>query len=403
MTSFIISAEGIDIQDIFTSNRESLNLYISSLKLENVQSKSVFKMKCKITLNLLSIDMIKLDQKKLIKKKPILCMLRNPEYLSSIFRNFLDTTTDISIINIFQTLYISYDLKWLDTGCFYSDIQYPVNDGYSDEFISTRRNKIKKECKLHFGTLMPNIITEKDIEYVAQRYFHYFLPHIKNNIEFSLTKACKLTTGKTKTIYNSKKSITTISINTNLIISSIKDSAQNAHVATCYSEKILTLDEDSFEETNEEIKEEIKEENIFKPIYNVCGIEVFDRISALQIILEHELCHYLIDSTRLRIINEGNKIYNEHGDFYKQVVYSYFRHTQITHKLTHNASSELINKITIGSKVKFLKKEKFRGSEDPDSFLVGIIKKINPKNYKILIDDQEELYVDPSLIVFIKS
>lgn len=105
------------------------------------------------------------------------------------------------------------------------------------------------------------------------------------------------------------------------------------------------------------------------------GLFVTDRISALQLILEHELVHMYIS---LQSQKTGKK-YPSHGKFFRTLVYDLFGHTDVRHSLLNGDASNNMTKqdCYIGMTVQFtLKNKKVKGK----------IIKLNPKRAKVQIN-----------------
>lgn len=345
--------DGVDIQDIFLLDENNLQEYILNLgdlsqSVDLSESKTHIKIVCSLVLELLRTDQIKLYQKKIVDSKPIKCLLRNPHYLEIL----LQRISNPRIIDVFQTILTSYELGWMKIGCTYPDVVYPMREEYDEKFIQYSRAKIHKVCEERFCTLMPELITDDDLEFVSKQYFCRFIPHMINDIHFRVDRLRGGSTGKTKTTSTPKKSLTSITIDTRLITETIKEDSLYSHT--------------------------------------VNGFEVKDRISALLIILEHELCHFIVDSSKLRIINKGNKSFTEHGEFYRQVAKSFFGHAEYTHRLNSPINIDIIKNIEIDSTVEFLapKNEK----------LVGKVVNIGRTRYTVSCEENN-YSVDPSNIV----
>ncbi|MBU5675128.1 hypothetical protein KQI88_01690 [Alkaliphilus sp. MSJ-5] len=109
----------------------------------------------------------------------------------------------------------------------------------------------------------------------------------------------------------------------------------------------------------------------------VCGIETNNGLEALQLVLEHEICHAI----------EYLYFYKSscRGDRFKTIANNLFGHTNSYHQLPTN--KELAMKkfdLSIGDKISFI----FKGKK-----LKGIIYRIN-KRATIMVQDKNGQYVD---------
>lgn len=239
-------------------------------------------------------DNLFLNDKKLVGKRVIWSMLTHTDYLNNIL---CDIGEIKSITLVLKTLASAYAIGYLNPGCIVPDASaFPIKDNYSHDFIQQYRDIIHGELVLrNMGSLNLIEVTKDDLEFTSDLYFKYFITNIQNAVEYEIANRCYVSAGKTKTKYGRNTTSTKISISNKVI------SISNASVET--------------------------------PL-TVNGITCTDSIYVFLLVLEHELCHFIVDSTRLRLL--GTKVYTEHGEFFKQVARSFFGHTATMHQLFHN-------------------------------------------------------------------
>lgn len=329
----LVPKKGYSLYNIFNSTDEEidsmLKLY-SKCRISKTRIKSV----CYLVIYLYHKNQIIIEHRRIIDNELIYSMLSHPSYIQYLLEG-IDNRKNI--LTIFRTLISSFELGWMSPGCVYPEIKYPVTRRYNDHFITKYRNKIYRAMIDRLDSNNPKTITVSDIEYMSDLYFKYFIPHKRNKAIYEISTKCKKSTGKTDAKYTTHSCVITIRIGITAIF-------------------------EKFNGDNVEIE--------------IDGIPVNNRLSAIQITLEHELCHYLIDNTRIRL-NNKDKIYDEHGKFFKQLSNAYFGHTKTFHKLHEKKIDYSLYKID--QPVTFMLE---------DEEVEGTIIKINKRNLKIEYNDE---------------
>lgn len=111
----------------------------------------------------------------------------------------------------------------------------------------------------------------------------------------------------------------------------------------------------------------------------VNGLNVRDRIEALQVVLEHEMVHmYMVlkDYSGKIKSGKGKMYYSSHGKLFQELVKRFFLHTDYRHLLTNGESTGHLTKerCTVNQKVYF---------KNGINKIYGIVIKCNPKKAKI--------------------
>ena len=130
------------------------------------------------------------------------------------------------------------------------------------------------------------------------------------------------------------------------------------------------------------------------------GLECFNRLECAQLILEHEIIHLIIQESG-EYLKEGlnSKIYGDHGLLFKNLLRSYFGHTDIHHEMLKRSitkesrndfeiKEEISEKSTksnikIGDTVRFY--SGMRNGVLTGKIQTGTVIKINPKRVKVQI------------------
>ena len=121
--------------------------------------------------------------------------------------------------------------------------------------------------------------------------------------------------------------------------------------------------------------------------YTNSGLKCFNRLECLQLTIEHELIHALIELTpdvsRRGRTNPHDKIYSAHGQLFQDLARAYFGHTDFRHELGKEKDDTLevlhANNLKIGERVFYTNKEKKRQ--------YGRIIKLNPKKAIVKLED----------------
>lgn len=95
-------------------------------------------------------------------------------------------------------------------------------------------------------------------------------------------------------------------------------------------------------------------------VLNVNGLKCRNRLECLQTVFEHELVHFVMMAWEFDLKRPGDH-YTSHGTIYRKLVYAYFGHTAVKHRmLCGDASDEVksIDEIEIGIEVRFKRKGK---------------------------------------------
>lgn len=308
------------------------NTKISILKEEfdhlSLSSKTDIGYRCKLVISLLKTDDIIIEHKKIVMNHCIYSLLKNHKYLHNILVNIGNYK---NIVTIFNTFISVFEKGYLHIGCVEPTIFYPCKIAYDYDFITNKRKKIYDKCLINYGSSMFDTFSEDNLYFISNLYFYYFFPTKTNNIEYKISNKCKTSCGKTKTVYSLNLIRTTIKIAFKIIY------------------------------------ENIKKEGCFE----INGIIANDRLSALQLVLEHELCHYIVDSTKFRINQKDKKEFSEHGKFFRQISHNYFNHKGSSHKLfIPNIKANHL----IGDIIKF---------EIDNEIIQGVIIKLNKSKYKV--------------------
>jgi hypothetical protein len=114
------------------------------------------------------------------------------------------------------------------------------------------------------------------------------------------------------------------------------------------------------------------------------GLECEDRLNCLQLVLEHEMIHLIVNLWSGQFTNKDNiKLFDSHGHVFRCLAKSFFGHTDVTHGLLSVTKDEedtkpkaKISDFKIGDYVKTT----YKGKE-----LIGIVKKVNVKTIGVEI------------------
>lgn len=111
----------------------------------------------------------------------------------------------------------------------------------------------------------------------------------------------------------------------------------------------------------------------------VNGLNVRDRLEALQVVFEHEMTHMYMSlkgwSNKIKK-GKGKMYYSSHGKLFQELVYRFFLHTDYRHMLDGTDSTGHLTKerCHVGQKVKVVVDKKT---------YYGVVIKCNPRNAKV--------------------
>lgn len=209
--------------------------------------------------------------------------LRVPEFFSTIIP---ENTTHTVALEIVKTLSKAYVRGYLNMGCIPPKIEYPMQESYGKEFIDYGRRIILNQIVTTHGE-NPLYFDESTIRAICEMYFHVFIGEKPENLSYAIAKKRGKGIGRCVNI--------TTGDSTEFKIVLIR--------------KMIT----SFFNSDT------------KPVV-VNGIVVYNRAQLIQIVIEHELVHYMINKSK--ITGDDKKIYGDHGKLFKDVCLSYFGHTK---------------------------------------------------------------------------
>ena len=117
---------------------------------------------------------------------------------------------------------------------------------------------------------------------------------------------------------------------------------------------------------------------------SINGLTVYDRLEAVQALIEHELIHLYMgiqDLTRKIKEGEGKMYYSPHGKLFQELVFKYFEHTDYKHNLTSGDSTNQLTKeqCYVGMNISF--------NDNTDKIVKGIILKCNPRRVSVQIEN----------------
>ncbi len=117
--------------------------------------------------------------------------------------------------------------------------------------------------------------------------------------------------------------------------------------------------------------------NIFLNLFNANekahisnGLYCYDRLDCLMNVFEHELMHFVVNLT-VPSSDRNNPVYKSHGSYFKQLVNSYFGHTEVKHLLSKGID-------TIKTQADFDVNDHVYFIDKNNGKRVGIIVKLNP-------------------------
>lgn len=285
-----------------------------------------------------------------LKKHPLIeSFMRNPIYFSKIYDPLVGRMT---LDQIYQCLAISYDAGWFNPGCIPPKIEFPMKTKYSEMFITYGRDIIYKRIVELIGE-NPSFIDVGTLGNICSCYFDVFVGHHPKYISYKLDNRKKGKIGECVTVRN------------------------GTDVSYCIvlAPKIVTA---CFKDNN-------------TPLV-INGITVKNRVEVMQITIEHEIAHYLVNNSDFDIVKlgcqPGDKKFGHHGVLFRQVVSAYFGHTATNGSL-HSPEVVDSKNFVIGQKVSF---------QHAGKKLTGEIIKLNKKTCKILVnlDDETIAHCDVS-------
>lgn len=276
-----------------------------------------------------------------IKHPVVLAFNRNPMFFYNVYGRILDK---VNPSQIYEILIASYDVGWFNPGCIPPTIKYPMIEKYSKEFIDYGRNYIYFKAVEVLGQ-NPVYFNDIHISNICSMYFDIFVGHRPKSITYSMDRRKKGKLGEC---------ITT-------------RTGEEVHYNIVLAPKIIT---NCFTEDH-------------SPLV-INGITVYNRVQIIQITIEHEIAHYLINNSEYDVVKmkctTGDKVFGHHGSLFRKVVSAYFGHTATTGSITK--PDKLSSKdFTIGQKASFM----YNGKK-----LTGEVIKINKKTIKILVNLDEE-------------
>ena len=117
---------------------------------------------------------------------------------------------------------------------------------------------------------------------------------------------------------------------------------------------------------------------------SINGLTVYDRLEAVQALIEHELIHLYMgiqDLTRKIKEGEGKMYYSPHGKLFQELAFKYFEHTDYRHNLTSGDSTDQLTKeqCYVGMNVYFI--------DNKNAKNLGTILKCNPKRASVQIEN----------------
>lgn len=218
-------------------------------------------------------------------------------------------------------------------------VRVPVRYGDMNKLslstIAYKRSMIKERAVHAFGSCNPSDMSTEKVGYVCQLY---------NEVFFE---------GKLPSVSVITSSRMTTSIG--------KITCSNLAPELCVSGKLILS---SFCEPN-------------SPNVIVGGIAATDRVSMLQLTLEHELVHLLVISSPEYV--QSMKEMRPHGKFFKQVMDCFFGHTSYNHGVIRDSERVFV----LGELVSFTSKQK-------EGKITGIVRKVNKKTVVIECEDGGE-------------
>lgn len=261
--------------------------------------------------------------------------------------SFFDPDENDESIKVLQR---AFDRGWLHPGCVTPTIQYPVDNRYSSQYIDHGRNLIYQSMverlRANGSELVgPHLTTlsASDLQFVANRYFQLFIGYTPANIVYQIGTSKKQHIGECTTIISSDHTRHAISISAELIMSCFQSPCS------------LELN----------------------------GATVNDRIALLQVAIEHEIVHCIInDRFGLPLCND--KVYKEHGLFFRSLSRALFGHTNAKGLILINSCPGKLYKVS--DIVSF---------QHYNKVISGTVTKINAKTVIVsVVSDQgeEELY-----------
>lgn len=138
---------------------------------------------------------------------------------------------------------------------------------------------------------------------------------------------------------------------------------------------------------SESIMETITEESVKRSLKNG-GIVVQNRLHAIQLTVEHELLHLLID------LSTDGKKEAPHGELFQTMALQLFGHTDFYHGLLSEEKADIDLNFKLGERVCFGHK---------GATLYGVVVKLNPKTVGVLLDDTRRCNVSYSLLTRVKT
>lgn len=206
--------------------------------------------------------------------------IRLPGYFSSIIP---DNTAHTVALEIIKTLSRAYTLGYFNMGCVPPKIEYPMTQSYSKEFIDYGRRVILEKIIESVGE-NPIYFDENTVKEICEMYFYVFIGKKPENLSYIISKKKGKCIGRCVSTGANEFKIVLV-------------------------RKMIT----SFFNTDA------------KPVI-VNGIIVYNRAQLMQITIEHELVHYMINKSQIE--GTDKKIYGDHGKLFKEVCMAYFGHTK---------------------------------------------------------------------------
>ena len=100
------------------------------------------------------------------------------------------------------------------------------------------------------------------------------------------------------------------------------------------------------------------------------GIQCYDRLECLMNVFEHELTHFVVDITHGH--TSRDRIYSDHGLYFRELVGAYFGHTKYKHELIGRAEVP-------GNRENFRVGDLVTYRSNKGDMVTGFIDKLNPK------------------------
>lgn len=243
---------------------------------------------------------------------------------------------------------------WLYPGCIRPPVEYPVNIKYSPEYIYHCRSIIYQSMVERVGVNLTTLSSD-DIQFLGNKYFEIFIGDIPDNILYQIGTSKKHHVGECTTIVSPDFIRHMISISPEIII-------------MCF------------------VPSDITTNNLSNNPLELNGVTVSDRIALLQVAMEHEIIHCIIND-KIGLPKCGDKIYQEHGQFFRALSKAMFGHTNTKGLISINSYKNK-SSYTILDLVSF---------QHNNKDISGTIIKSNAKTAKVIVvndnGDEEEYRV----------